>query len=653
MTDNQDHLHLHEVIFLVRELTPELSDRQLEDIVMTVAPGTTTRRLLVIKLRKLPGILSGEHKDVPRTIQQLAHALSAAGATRVVLPTCEGCGRAVYMPNKAPGGGRHCPSCAAKSNAANCAVCGRIKRVYTSVGKEHYCRNCWHRDPRSYDKCSECGQEGPVIQRRPRIICRDCYAAPEKQCGHCQRVGRPAVYIDGTCVCSRCYSSMRRPRPCPRCQREVFLTSFVNGEAICANCAGEPVRMACPGCGTITQSRKSHFCSSCRRPSILKEFLSGSDEEVPQNLQPLFDYLLTHHQKAASLEIWLQRGKCASILREIADRTLPLEPDAIIQRANADNPVVFLLSLLSHSGTIPELDVQKARFDFWLKDWFKNIDDPQDRLILKRYARWSLLSTADNNPPPNNRVGSYRSRYNRYRSILKECRALLYEIRSHGDTTMSFPQSKLEAYLSGSSSQRDALARFTRWLRQERLTKLRVGNRNHQLEGTHGEANHRWMMAKKFLSDTPMDVRSRAGGLLVLLYGMQLTRVVSLRTSQVNVQSDIVTLTIGSDPIEVPDRLGTTLAELADDSAKRCTSWLFPGRIPGSPLSTSALSKRLRREGFQNIPARSFALMDLARQMHPRVLSDLLGISTTSANAWWRIAGGDWTSYPTLRLPEE
>jgi hypothetical protein len=41
--------------------------------------------------------------------------------------------------------------------------------------------------------------------------------------------------------------------------------------------------------------------------------------------------------------------------------------------------------------------------------------------------------------------------------------------------------------------------------------------------------------------------------------------------------------------------------------------------------------------------------MELTRQMHPRVVSDLLGITPASAAAWSRLAGSDWNEYPALR----
>jgi hypothetical protein len=35
--------------------------------------------------------------------------------------------------------------------------------------------------------------------------------------------------------------------------------------------------------------------------------------------------------------------------------------------------------------------------------------------------------------------------------------------------------------------------------------------------------------------------------------------------------------------------------------------------------------------------------------MHPRIVSDLLGITTASAASWSGLAGGEWTDYPALR----
>lgn len=159
-------------------------------------------------------------------------------------------------------------------------------------------------------------------------------------------------------------------------------------------------------------------------------------------------------------------------------------------------------------------------------------------------------------------------------------------------------------------------------------------------------------MARRFLSDPDMDPKTRTAGLLVLLYGIHLTRIVTLTREQVDATSLPVKLTIGAEPIELPEILGNAIAELVDLSKHHPEGWLFPGRNPGHHLTPGPLSHRLRAEGLRSGSARTTALIELTRQMHPRIVSDLLGITPASAAAWSRLAGGEWSDYPALRSPQ-
>ena len=130
---------------------------------------------------------------------------------------------------------------------------------------------------------------------------------------------------------------------------------------------------------------------------------------------------------------------------------------------------------------------------------------------------------------------------------------------------------------------------------------------------------------------------------------MQATRIVALELSSVAVSDDRVSLTIASDPIELPPPLGHAIVELMHASASKSNRWMFPGRNPGAHLTTTALARGLRRLGIPLVDARATALLQLSQHMHPRIVSDLLGLSVTAAARWWRLASGDWTSYPSLR----
>ncbi len=77
--------------------------------------------------------------------------------------------------------------------------------------------------------------------------------------------------------------------------------------------------------------------------------------------------------------------------------------------------------------------------------------------------------------------------------------------------------------------------------------------------------------------------------------------------------------------------------------------WLFPGADPGRPLSETAISRRVRRFGVRAGEHRVAALAQLASEMPPAVVADLLGISPHTANVWARLAGRPWADYPMLR----
>ena len=75
------------------------------------------------------------------------------------------------------------------------------------------------------------------------------------------------------------------------------------------------------------------------------------------------------------------------------------------------------------------------------------------------------------------------------------------------------------------------------------------------------------------------------------------------------------------------------------------TRWLFPGGIPGKPITASQLGERLHALGIYAMPGRRAALTDLAAKMPAAVLADLLHLSPGTAVRWVHQAGGDWSRY--------
>jgi len=162
----------------------------------------------------------------------------------------------------------------------------------------------------------------------------------------------------------------------------------------------------------------------------------------------------------------------------------------------------------------------------------------------------------------------------------------------------------------------------------------------------------RWALVDRLLHDEDFDLGDRVAGCLVLPYGQQLSRIVTLTREQVTSREGIVRLRLGRTEIQVPEPLGEMLTRLATHgrprpglTSPRDGAWLFTGLHPGRPLSASQLGARLRRLGIGTMKGRRGAMMHLARQLPASVLADLLNLHATTACRWVDAAGGDWNNY--------
>ena len=167
----------------------------------------------------------------------------------------------------------------------------------------------------------------------------------------------------------------------------------------------------------------------------------------------------------------------------------------------------------------------------------------------------------------------------------------------------------------------------------------------------------RWDLLTRCLHDTAMPIDVRAAGALLLLYGIPVTRIIELRAGQLTKRGERCYLTIDTHQVIVPPAVSRLLGELpasipgsASVVSGADSVWLFSGRQAGRPVSAASMWRRLRHHGIDIVPARNTTLITLAADLPPAVLSDLLGISITSAVHWARRAARDWTPYLQARL---
>ncbi len=64
------------------------------------------------------------------------------------------------------------------------------------------------------------------------------------------------------------------------------------------------------------------------------------------------------------------------------------------------------------------------------------------------------------------------------------------------------------------------------------------------------------------------------------------------------------------------------------------------------------MGRRLRAYGINAAQARTTAMLDLAAELPPAVLGDVLGLFRNTAAKWVHAAGGVWTTYVAERTRE-
>jgi hypothetical protein len=112
----------------------------------------------------------------------------------------------------------------------------------------------------------------------------------------------------------------------------------------------------------------------------------------------------------------------------------------------------------------------------------------------------------------------------------------------------------------------------------------------------------------------------------------------------------------------LPPRLADLLRRLAEQPQPRPLlsqvhdqgpRLLFPGMVPGRPISPHAMTQKLNRHGITVRAARNGALAALAADLPAAILADLLGMHVNTAIRWVIYARRDWTDYLADRADEQ
>lgn len=456
-------------------------------------------------------------------------------------------------------------------------------------------------------------------------------------CRICDRESLP-----GRNVCSPCNRGVDRPRgECVDCQRPDLL---LDDQRRCRGCRERATRR-CADCGTITPHRfgadDAWVCDRCALRHLVDQIIPAQPVGI---LGPLRPALLA--AEPLTTMRWLRRSR--DLLVDLDQRRVELDHrvlDALPRRSAA----VYLRSLLVAAGILtPDSDGPLRRFESYLDDILLAVEEP-DRVLLNRWVRWEVMARLrrrhDQGRPMAASVGSARRQVRITASFL----TLLHARRR---TIATITQHDIDDWFAEPRHTQWVVRPFLSWAKRVReLPKdVAIPSQAARPSTQPIDGEERWQIAKRLLTDDTIDTADRVAAALVVVYGQPLSRIVTLTTAHVEVGESNVYLQLGRHPLDLPEPLATLIQQLPtrrrDGAAAHLpNTWLFAGSHAGAPLAANSLAIRLKKIGIDPRRMRVAATDQLARELAPVILAEVLGISHRTAARAVSRAGGDWVSY--------
>jgi hypothetical protein len=628
------------IISQVIALDPGADVAVIAAAVHKVTPRPSQMAKLAWAIEDNPGLLScdGHLSPVP-SLLRLLEALEEAGITGLGRPSCPRCGRCVRI-SKPLAGERVCRSCIAKSRRESCSRCGAWHEPVTRDERGPVCSSCFIRDPANLEVCVNCGRLRRVETRSPHgpfcftcgplpvLVCSIC--ATKAPCGISRLTGKPW-----------CFACQRHSARCSACGKTRPVRSGTLGEPRCDACT-EP---AFPDCDVCRERPRAGQCPDCRLARRLSELLSSTDGEIPAQLLELHDTLSATKPPSTALG-WLRKPAVSSYLADVAAGRRELsheELDSLPRNGVLDH----LRSVLVATHTLPARDEHMARLERSFDELVSSLEDRDQRQIVQSYALWHVLRRLRQRNEGSEATSEQLAVARRQ---VREAIALLDWLSSQNITLGMCRQGDLDRFIVEVPSQ--CAGHFVRWAVSQRFCRLtypavRWGGPTSALDH---EA--RWSAARRLLEDDTLSPRDRFAGLLVLLYAQSVSSIARLRTDQVEIEADVVRLSLGTVPVILPEPLASLAIQLVRDNKGHATvggggsyRWLMPGGQPGRHIHAESLRQRMVALGIKPGAAHSTAMFQLSTDVPAAVLSQLLGMHVDVAVAWQHASAGDWMTY--------
>ncbi len=457
----------------------------------------------------------------------------------------------------------------------------------------------------------------------------------------------------GEQLCHSCfYSAMRTHGTCPRCRHDGVLPGRANRtdpRPVCLGCAGIEGNYACSTCGTEGEIFRKGQCARC----VVRDDLSVLmvRDAVDPVVMSTIVTILCDVDRPESIYTWKRSPKVQDLLTGLASGRIPLTHEGL-DELGGGRLVGHLRSVLEHHGLLPIRDEHLARFESWLATKLDAIPQRSVRGPVEQFATWHHLNRLRRNSSPGQASdGPVRSAK---QEITETIKFLTWLEQTHHRSAATCNQQDVDEYLVSGPTTRHLIRTFFVWAKANKINKtVQIGHRQAKTTPTLTQ-DQRLAWLKELLRGDADTLPYRLAGTLLLLYAQPLVRVAGLPTTAIVVTPHELRIALGKEPAPLPEPFADMIRRHLNDRPNLRTAggsienpWLFPGYHAGKHLDPQSIMLRLRKLGINLLGARNAAIQNLAAEVPPPLVAELLGYSYQVAHRHAEIAAQPWSQYAT------
>jgi hypothetical protein len=569
------------------------------------------------------------------------------------METCASCGRNKVPSARRADGKALCGNCARPKHV--CSGCGRLDHAKSMTADGPLCQRCYNAPVRP---CGKCGNVRPVAVRSQRgaiDLCKRCMHSPDAQCGLCTKTRPVHTHWPLGPVCLSCYKrSTSHPGVCSSCgSTKVLIGRTPAGELACGPCVGSLTDYVCTTCGQGGPQHYEGTCLSCSIRRLTRELLTPEHGTILQGLDTLPDLLARRGRPASTLR-WLIKPRTQEALRVLATAEGPLT-HATVDACPPGQARHYLRALLVEANVLERRDEPIERLETWIEEFTAGLA-PRHAALLEPYARWGILRTARRRAV---RRGFSTNAADACRERIRMALRLIEHVESSGRQISDLTQAILDDWTAGDRDRTRRIAGFVTWLNKRGVVDNVAVARGPQVPPSEisDEHDHRRRIANLLDEHCDIELSIRVAGLLVLLYGAQLTHIQRLTTADVTSEGPRTRLTLVQHPIDLPESVADLVDRLAQQASQNPRAqvpdsdahYLLPGGRAHEPIHSRTLSVKLAAAGIPIRLSRNHAMVALTSDLPAAVVAAQLGLSASATTLWAKFGQRDRTEYLLAR----